>query len=288
MREYSATKYSSQMQKQIFKRRVDDLDHQEAKAKSAISELRSQKISEDSGKTAAQASNRESGRPRDNLPDGIDRGPAAAVRQQKLAGQHLLTHCLSCSEQNIPETSVCLRAGYTVEEIGQFRREFSRSASVKFGPLDRMIRELASRDVDPHSAALVDEPATAPGRKDRQVHSVVKTRSADFRDNVLEAHGLRCVCCPVAIAELLEAAHIVPVSNSGSDHCGNGLPLCPLHHKAFDRHLFAIDPDSRSIVYRSGLTPESLRISESKIESKVSREALLLRMGLFLKHASQQ
>ena len=150
-----------------------------------------------------------------------------------------------------------------------------------------MIRELAT-GMGSQDTKTVNEPSALSEREVRHVHAAVKARNANFRHNVLKAHGPRCACCSIAIDELLEAAHIVPVASNGSDHHSNGLSLCTLHHKAFDRHLFTIDPDSRSIIFRPGFTADSLRICESKITSEISKEALLLRMKIFLDCASLQ
>ena len=50
--------------------------------------------------------------------------------------------------------------------------------------------------------------------------------------------------------QLVQGAHVNPVSAPGShDEPWNGLALCPNHHLAFDRHLLAVDVDTRAIVF---------------------------------------
>jgi putative restriction endonuclease len=51
-----------------------------------------------------------------------------------------------------------------------------------------------------------------------------------------------CAVCDVANAKILEAAHIIPVDESGTDDPRNGLPLCRNHHYAFDESMFKINP----------------------------------------------
>jgi putative restriction endonuclease len=51
----------------------------------------------------------------------------------------------------------------------------------------------------------------------------------------------------------LDAAHVVPVSEKGSDHPANGLPLTKDLHWAFDRGLIGVAPD------RTMLVPASVR-----------------------------
>ena len=47
--------------------------------------------------------------------------------------------------------------------------------------------------------------------------------------------------CGIAL-ELIEAAHIVPHSHElGTDELDNGISLCALHHKAYDRSLIYFD-----------------------------------------------
>ena len=54
---------------------------------------------------------------------------------------------------------------------------------------------------------------------------------------------------------MLQAAHIRPVSENGSDDPRNGLVLCANHHLAFDANLFAFDPETLEVVYKpSGVT----------------------------------
>jgi hypothetical protein len=51
----------------------------------------------------------------------------------------------------------------------------------------------------------------------------------------------------LAVAEMLDAAHICPKLAKGSDDPRNGLVLCANHHRAFDAGLFAIDPATLDI-----------------------------------------
>ncbi len=70
-------------------------------------------------------------------------------------------------------------------------------------------------------------------------------RDPKFRHNILEAYNYRCAICgfnvklrdrPVA----LEAAHIKWRMAEGPDKEGNGIALCSLHHKLFDRGAFTL------------------------------------------------
>ena len=72
-----------------------------------------------------------------------------------------------------------------------------------------------------------------------------RRRDANFRSNILKAYEYKCAVCgfdvklrnqPVA----LEASHIKWHQADGPDTEANGLALCSLHHKLFDRGAFAL------------------------------------------------
>lgn len=63
-----------------------------------------------------------------------------------------------------------------------------------------------------------------------------------FRRSVLSSHDNRCCISAVEIPQLLVASHIIPWSESKEHRLNpeNGLALCALFDKAFDRGLMAI------------------------------------------------
>jgi len=81
----------------------------------------------------------------------------------------------------------------------------------------------------------------------RQVRQRIHQRS--FRDRVLRAYQERCSVCRLKHARLLDAAHITPDTDEGSEPVvSNGLSLCKIHHAAFDGEYFGIRPDYRIVV----------------------------------------
>ena len=173
------------------------------------------------------------------------------------------------------------------------------------GPLSLMLKDFAKNNKDaPKIIAELDSPrsesiqqkavSSAPPKATQEpqvtteernlVTVTTKQRERDtaFRDAIFKIHGERCACCDIAIKELLEAAHIVPVAFSGSDSIVNGLPLCPTHHSAFDRNLFTFDPVKKTILLKEGMTATDLGITKNLLELNVSQEALRIRMRLFL------
>ena len=71
-------------------------------------------------------------------------------------------------------------------------------------------------------------------------------RDPAFRNRVLRAYSYRCAICGYAVrlseqSVGLEAAHIRWHTAGGPDIESNGLALCALHHKLFDRGAFSLD-----------------------------------------------
>ena len=72
-----------------------------------------------------------------------------------------------------------------------------------------------------------------------------RTRISNFRNNILRAYEYKCAVCgfdvklgtsPIA----LEASHIKWQKAGGPDEAVNGLALCVMHHKLFDRGAFTL------------------------------------------------
>jgi len=93
----------------------------------------------------------------------------------------------------------------------------------------------------------------------RHEFGLVKRRyhQVRFRRDVLHAYGNRCAICSLREMELLEASHIVrDADEEGIAAVVNGLALCAIHHRAYDRNLMGIDP--------SGVVHISARLMREK------------------------
>lgn len=82
---------------------------------------------------------------------------------------------------------------------------------------------------------------------------LLRPRDPRFRPEVIRAYEYRCALCGYDIRiddQLigLEAAHIRWHANGGPDEVPNGLALCALHHKAFDRGGISLSDDYRLLV----------------------------------------
>ena len=70
-------------------------------------------------------------------------------------------------------------------------------------------------------------------------------RETGFRKRVLTAYGQSCAMCGIQL-RLLDGAHILPAAHPDSTNgTDNGVALCALHHRAFDRALVTFDFEFR-------------------------------------------
>lgn len=82
-----------------------------------------------------------------------------------------------------------------------------------------------------------------------------EARSQGFRRVVIRAYDHRCALCGVRIITpeghtVVDAAHIVPWSESRNDDIRNGMALCKLCHWAFDEGLMGVSHEFRVITSR--------------------------------------
>ena len=120
-------------------------------------------------------------------------------------------------------------------------------------------------------AIPTDHEATLPeGPTDRQQIVRVRIVQRFFRAAVLASYENSCTMCGITIAELLNASHIIPWSQNTVRRADptNGLSLCSLHDRAFDRGLLCIDDNHRIVV------SDLLRIEQPSEVHRVSLIAI--------------
>jgi putative restriction endonuclease len=115
------------------------------------------------------------------------------------------------------------------DEYGAFLVAFGDEAPTAIAAIDDQPFELEST-----SSRAAREVTAAPGQQ-------------RFKFTVFQRYGARCAVCAMDVPEVLDAAHIRPRGECGSDDPRNGLVLCALHHRALDAGLFAIHPDTSAI-----------------------------------------
>lgn len=101
-------------------------------------------------------------------------------------------------------------------------------------------------------------------------------REVAFRRKVREAYNFRCAVSGLELRNgggrpEVQAAHIKPVANGGSDSVRNGLALSGTLHWMFDRGLISVDPDNYRIL-----------VSHNKVPGEVVSRLLLPNQTLTL------
>jgi len=146
------------------------------------------------------------------------------------------------------------------DEYGAFLVAFGEQPPGAIGSIDDQPFQLESR-----TRRVARQASTAPGQQ-------------RFKFRVLQRYGPRCAVCGMDVSEVLDAAHIRPRREHGSDDPRNGLVLCALHHRALDAGLFAVCPDTLEIRCRpAGPDAGTLGVAYTKLEhlrARPHRDAL--------------
>lgn len=123
-------------------------------------------------------------------------------------------------------------------------------------------------------------------------------RSSVFRECVRREYGRRCAVSGIAITtptslHEVESAHVVPVSEGGSDDIRNGFTLTQTLHWAFDRGLFGVVSDRTIYIPRQVrrmrenaflVTFEGRRIAEADTHTlRVHGDAFVWHMEHFVR-----
>lgn len=75
-----------------------------------------------------------------------------------------------------------------------------------------------------------------------------KLRQSGFDQRVFTAYRNQCAFCSIQL-DLLDAAHIIPVAQPDStDFTSNGIALCTLHHRAYDKHLITFNDKYETLI----------------------------------------
>jgi putative restriction endonuclease len=132
----------------------------------------------------------------------------------------------------------CFTDGFDVLAALPENRKIMRESLVA-----RYFPGLAEALLGPIPRSEEDEPKVAED-------SIEYGRDPAFRRKIIEVYDHQCAACGLRIRlpqakdiSFIDAAHLVPFSDSHNDHPTNGLALCKNHHWAMDRNLIAPGPD---------------------------------------------
>ena len=114
----------------------------------------------------------------------------------------------------------------------------------------RLMREALIVRYFPHLRSNVPDHVAAIPSVTLVNEEVEYGRSPAFRRKILSIYDHQCAACGLRIklpagndVSFIDAAHLIPFSESQNDHPTNGLALCKNHHWAMDRKLIAPCPD---------------------------------------------
>lgn len=137
--------------------------------------------------------------------------------------------------------------------------EFESSTNTVAGRSEEAFRSLA---LPPTSA---DEELELPqGSTEAFVSRPMRLVQSFFRRSVLTSYGYKCSFCCLAVKTLLNASHIIPwkVSVERRADPRNGLCLCSLHDRAFDRGLMSIDKNWNVLVSKRLKKPNQVPLHQ--------------------------
>ena len=107
-----------------------------------------------------------------------------------------------------------------------------------------------------------------------------------FRNNLFAKYGVRCAVCGKTIEKVLIASHIKPASKCDvieKANCENGIVLCALHDKLFDRYLITFDCQSGKLIYAE-ILKEKLKKYQLEQDFCLPQEYLTKERKTFLKY----
>lgn len=151
-----------------------------------------------------------------------------------------LTKSDDAYKRDLIDYNVC--GGFTEEIASQLQTDSQLAVEIIQGLLEGHFPDTLHEDIL-QSAGIE---LTAKG-------VIRQRRDPKFRENILKAYEYRCAVCgfdvrlrlqPIA----LEAAHIKWHQAGGPDVEVNGLALCSLHHKLFDRGAFTVSNELEILV----------------------------------------
>lgn len=154
--------------------------------------------------------------------------PSIQIREQALRKAHEIG--IALWEKDNQEIAVAFRQDFIVEYIRNLESLHS------FGESRQDLEILSEITENP---AEVNDTEITKITEERQITVVnvkKKIRDNSFKSRVLISYSNKCAFCGIQL-KLIDAAHIVPVQYDGTDETSNGISLCALHHRAYDRNL---------------------------------------------------
>ncbi|MFM6249177.1 MAG: HNH endonuclease, partial [Dolichospermum sp.] len=109
----------------------------------------------------------------------------------------------------------------------------------------------------------------------------------EFKEELKETYGYRCLISGCDIEQIIEAAHIIPYSKIESHDVANGLLLRVDLHRLFDAHLIAIHPITRKVLISEQIAKDYQDIRGIKIASCLTGEDATKQQDTLRYHCEQ-
>lgn len=114
---------------------------------------------------------------------------------------------------------------------------------------DSLVAESQQILTDKHAEEVLSNQDEAPvisrplGKTEREATVLIRLGQAFFRRTVLSSYEYSCCVCEIDLPQLLVGSHILPWSANKEQRTDpqNGVCLCALHDRAFDRGLISIN-----------------------------------------------
>lgn len=113
---------------------------------------------------------------------------------------------------------------------------------------------------------------TATKKRTRQLkyyEVLTRPNQAEFRRGVIKRFKGRCALTGCRVLEAMEAAHILPVADNGSDEARNGILLRRDVHRLFDLDLITISPKNGNVKVDSEIYAEYRAQVEASVDLKM-------------------
>lgn len=152
-------------------------------------------------------------------------------------------------QKRVATTGFLLHDGqtYPVKPLGRLACEIAGNPLVS-NPITNLFRRqferLGFRLIENTEQEAVD----ADTRQRRLAETWVRPKQAEFRRGVFSLFGSACIVSGCETLEVVEAAHIIPLPNGGTNDPWNGFPLRADLHRLFDADLLQIDPETWHVI----------------------------------------
>ncbi|QEI43990.1 Secreted effector protein PipB2 [Dolichospermum sp. UHCC 0315A] len=109
----------------------------------------------------------------------------------------------------------------------------------------------------------------------------------EFKEELKETYGYKCLISGCEIGEIIEAAHIIPYRSIESHDVANGLLLRVDLHRLFDNYLLAIHPKTREVLISEKIEKNYQDFIGIKIESRLTGEDAAKQQDALRYHCEQ-